>query len=183
MCLVPEQQLKSLSGSLKACSSWLLFILSSQGKGCEMWSWGILSIPNCSFQAITSLLKICVWSWLVMVLTHGQPCGLMSQLRESHECSFPSPSGVDYLLCPCCLCVSGEIQEGKEPPTSLLPPFCSLNLCAFGARVPRASWTSSCPTQLGQLQRASFGVTLLVLLLHLPLIDNQPLDNEQVLYI
>lgn len=41
--------------------------------------------------------------------------------------------------------------------------------------------TSSCPAQLGQLYRASFGLTLLILLLYVPFIDNQLLDNEQVL--
>lgn len=72
-------------------------------------------------------------------------------------------------------------REGKKAPASLLLLFHCLKLWSFGVWHLRASLTSSCPAQLGQLYRASFGVTLLVLSLYLPFIDNQLLDNEQVL--
>lgn len=80
---------------------------------------------------------------------------------------------------PCCLPGTLMGREGTRAPASLLP-LCAVNPWSFGVGHLRASLTSSCPAQLGQLCRASFGVTLLVQLLYLPFIDNQLLDNKQV---
>lgn len=72
------------------------------------------------------------------------------------------------------------MREGEKASASFLPHFHSKSL-VFRSLAPKSQFDRACPSQLGQLWRASCGVTLLVLLLYLPFIDNQLLDNEQVL--
>lgn len=119
--------------------------------------------------------------WAVM-LAHASAVGFPHVFSSPFSHQLTNKLVLTACCVPCCLLgTRRDRRDGKRAKATLLPPFHILNSQFFGVWHLRASLTSSCPAQLGQLYRASFSVTLLVLLLYLPFIDNQLLDNEQVL--